>query len=42
MVTHEPDVAAKCQRVVLFKDGHIVGDGNPDEVINKLAYGIIR
>ena len=42
MVTHEPDVAAKCQRVVLFKDGSIIGDGAPDEVLSGLAYGVIR
>ena len=42
MVTHEPDVAAKCRRVVLFKDGQIIGDGTPDEVLGGLAYGVIR
>lgn len=42
MVTHEPEVAVKCKRVVLFKDGKIIGDGTPDEVLNKMAYGVIR
>lgn len=42
MVTHEPEVAAKCKRVVLFKDGSIIGDGKPDEVLSTLAYGVIR
>ena len=42
MVTHEPEVAAKCQRIVLFRDGSIIGDGKPDEVLGGLAYGVIR
>lgn len=41
MVTHEPEVAAKCQRVVLFRDGSIIGDGTPEEVLSGLAYGVI-
>ncbi len=42
MVTHEPEVAAKCKRVVLFKDGEIIGDGTPDKVLSTMAYGVIR
>lgn len=42
MVTHEPEVAVLTKRVVLFKDGKIIGDGKPDEVLNKMAYGVIR
>ncbi len=32
MVTHEPDVAAFANRVVVFKDGHIVEDTRPERV----------
>ncbi len=32
IVTHEPEVAAWCQRVVLFRDGRIVADGTPEQV----------
>lgn len=42
MVTHEPEVASKCQRVVLFRDGLIIGDGKPSDVLGGLAYGVIR
>jgi putative ABC transport system ATP-binding protein len=33
MVTHEPDVAGYASRVLDFKDGHIIGDGTPQEVL---------
>lgn len=33
MVTHEPDVARFAKRVVIFKDGNIIQDGTPDEVL---------
>ncbi|MEZ4220725.1 MAG: ABC transporter ATP-binding protein [Polyangiaceae bacterium] len=32
MVTHEPDMAVYVSRVVMFKDGKIVGDGQPKDV----------
>ena len=32
LVTHEHDVAARCKRVVLVRDGLIVGDGSPQEI----------
>ena len=41
LVTHEPDVAAKCKRVVLVRDGLIVGDGTPNEVFRNFAPGVI-
>ena len=41
MVTHEPEVAAKCKRIVLFKDGNIIGDGTPEEVLKGAACGVI-
>lgn len=30
LVTHEPDIAAYAQRIVTFRDGHIVGDAVND------------
>ncbi len=41
LVTHEPDVAIKCRRIVLFRDGVIVGDGPPQEVLTRMAPGVI-
>jgi len=32
MVTHEPDMAAYVQRVIMFRDGKVVGEGRPDQV----------
>lgn len=42
MVTHEPDVAAKCRRIVLFRDGSILGDGTPEAILGGVARGVIR
>ncbi|WP_336366828.1 ABC transporter ATP-binding protein [Marinobacter sp. C2H3] len=33
MVTHEPDIARYADRVLLFRDGRLVGDGPPDQVM---------
>jgi putative ABC transport system ATP-binding protein len=41
VVTHEPDVAAQTRRVVLVRDGMIVGDGTPEHVLAKIAPGVI-
>ena len=42
MVTHEPDVAARCRRIVLFRDGAILGDGPPEEILAGVARGVIH
>ena len=41
LVTHEPDIALKCRRIVLFRDGRIIGDGDPKEVLQTVARGVI-
>ena len=41
LVTHEPDVALKCRRGILFRDGLIIGDGDPREVLGTVAKGVI-
>jgi putative ABC transport system ATP-binding protein len=41
LVTHEPDIALKCRRVVLFRDGLIIGDGEPKEVLQTVGRGVI-
>lgn len=41
IVTHEPDIALKCRRVVLFRDGLIIGDGDPTEILKTVARGVI-
>lgn len=41
LVTHEPDVALKCRRIVLFRDGEIIGDGDPQEILETHAKGVI-
>jgi putative ABC transport system ATP-binding protein len=35
VVTHEPDVAARAKRVVWVRDGRIVADGPPDDVLSR-------
>lgn len=41
LVTHEPDIALKCRRVILFRDGLIIGDGDPSEVLQTVGRGVI-
>ena len=41
LVTHEPDIALKCRRVILFRDGLIIGDGDPTDVLQNLGKGVI-
>lgn len=38
LVTHEPDVALKTNRVVLVKDGELIGDGRPEEVLQHKVF----
>jgi putative ABC transport system ATP-binding protein len=33
MVTHEPELASVATRVLLFRDGNVVADGTPGEVL---------
>lgn len=41
LVTHEPDIALKCRRVVLFRDGLIIADGAPGDILRTAAVGVI-
>ena len=41
LVTHEPDIALKCRRIILFRDGLIIGDGKPADVLDTIAKGVI-
>lgn len=41
LVTHEPDIALKCRRIILFRDGQIIGDGEPQEILKTVARGVI-
>ena len=40
LVTHEPDVAMKTNRVVLVKDGQLIGDGKPVEVLQNKVFSL--
>lgn len=35
IVTHEPEVAKKCKRIIQFKDGQIIRDGDSNEYFRK-------
>ena len=38
LVTHEPDVAMRTNRVVLVKDGEVIGDGKPSDVLQHKVF----
>ena len=37
IVTHDPNVAIRCRRIVRLSDGRVVGDGPPDRVLDMLV-----
>ncbi|MFN8543503.1 MAG: ABC transporter ATP-binding protein [Candidatus Binatia bacterium] len=37
IVTHEPDIAARTQRILLLRDGEVAADGPPAVVLARLA-----
>ena len=37
IVTHEPDIAALTDRVVLMRDGRVVADGLPGHVLQRVV-----
>ena len=37
IITHEPDIAALTDRVVMMRDGRVVADGSPGHVLQRSA-----
>ncbi|MEM1544479.1 MAG: macrolide ABC transporter ATP-binding protein, partial [Candidatus Bathyarchaeia archaeon] len=37
IVTHEPDIARHCQRIVRFRDGKVVGDEKVENPVDARA-----
>ena len=37
IVTHEPDIARHCQRIVRFRDGKVIGDEKVEQPVNARA-----
>ena len=41
VITHEPPVARRAQRLIIVRDGHIVGDGDPHVLLSKSSYNFV-